>query len=827
MVGSISSATKLTPAMKQFMDVKEKHKDCVVLFRMGDFYETFYEDAVTASKVLDITLTARGKGEGRAPLAGIPYHALNTYLPKLVNAGYKVAICEQTEDPRTVKGRIVKRAVTRIVTPGTVVEDSMLDAKSNNYLFSIYQQLEKYALAIIDLSTGEFLIMYVDEDNLLNEITRFKPKEIIIPESLRVNKDLIKMFEQNSVFINPYSDYNFNTEMAYNCLLKHFKTINLKGFGLEKSDLSINAAGALINYLKETQKTSLDYINKINIFSPSNYMLLDSSTQRNLELLKNILDNSTKGTLLSTLDKTSTSVGGRLLKKIILQPLLSAEMIGRRLDAVEEFVNNSMLTEDLIHLLKQLNDVERIIAKINYGNANARDVVALKMSLQLIPEIKKHLSKTSSVLLKQISDMKTLSNIKELINTSIKEEPNVSVREGNIIKSGYNKELDELRSITTNTKQWIASLEAEEKQKTGIGSLRIGFNRVFGYYITISKANLDKVPENYIRKQTLVNAERFITPELKEKESLILNAEEKINNLEYDLFVNVCEEIKKDTTNIQKISQQIAMLDVLVSFSVVAKNNNYVRPLINENSKIELKDSRHPVVELIESVFVPNDIVIDENNRLLIITGPNMSGKSVAMRQVALIQLMAQLGSFVPAKTANLCLVDRIFTRVGAYDDLTHGQSTFMVEMNEAANILNNATDKSLIILDEIGRGTSTFDGVSIAWSVAEHIYNNLKAKTLFATHYHVMNKLEEKFQHISNYNIAVSEKHGELVFLHKLMKGGTDQSYGVHVAKLAGLPQQVIDRAKEVQSILEKDDDMMRRIKAKKLQDQKSLGEF
>ena len=556
-------------------------------------------------------------------------------------------------------------------------------------------------------------------------------------------------------------------------------------------------------------------------------MLLDSSTQRNLELLKNILDNSTKGTLLSTLDKTSTSVGGRLLKKIILQPLLSAEMIGRRLDAVEEFVNNSMLTEDLIHLLKQLNDVERIIAKINYGNANARDVVALKMSLQLIPEIKKHLSKTSSVLLKQISDMKTLSNIKELINTSIKEEPNVSVREGNIIKSGYNKELDELRSITTNTKQWIASLEAEEKQKTGIGSLRIGFNRVFGYYITISKANLDKVPENYIRKQTLVNAERFITPELKEKESLILNAEEKINNLEYDLFVNVCEEIKKDTTNIQKISQQIAMLDVLVSFSVVAKNNNYVRPLINENSKIELKDSRHPVVELIESVFVPNDIVIDENNRLLIITGPNMSGKSVAMRQVALIQLMAQLGSFVPAKTANLCLVDRIFTRVGAYDDLTHGQSTFMVEMNEAANILNNATDKSLIILDEIGRGTSTFDGVSIAWSVAEHIYNNLKAKTLFATHYHVMNKLEEKFQHISNYNIAVSEKHGELVFLHKLMKGGTDQSYGVHVAKLAGLPQQVIDRAKEVQSILEKDDDMMRRIKAKKLQDQKSLGEF
>ncbi len=824
MVGGISSNAKLTPAMRQYKEVKEKHPDCLVLFRMGDFYETFYQDAIDASKALDITLTARGKGESRAPLAGIPYHALNTYLPKLVNKGFKVAICEQTEDPRTVKGRIVKRAVTRIVTPGTIIEDSMLDAKSNNFIFSIYQRLDKYALAIIDLSTGEFFVMDLVESELLNEITRFKPKELILPESLKVNVELVNLFEQNSVFINPYSDYNFNTEIAYNNLLRHFKTINLKGFGIDKSDLPINAAGALISYLKETQKTNLDYINKIKTFSPNDFMLLDSSTQRNLELLKNILDQSTKGTLLSTLDKTNTSVGARLLKKIILQPLLSTELINQRLDSVQELVNNVILSQDLVHQLKQLNDVERIIAKINYGNANARDLVALKNSLLLIPNIKQLLTNTNSVLLKQISDIKELKNVTELIKTSIKDEPNVSVREGNLIKKHYNKELDELREITTNTKQWIASLEAEEKRKTGIGSLKIGFNKVFGYYITVSKSNLHRVPENYIRKQTLVNAERFITPELKEKEALILNAQEKINDLEYDLFVKVCDEIKKNTTEIQKISQQIAMLDVLLSFSIVAKDNNYTRPIINNENKIELKDCRHAVVELIENIFVPNDIIIDDKQRTLIITGPNMAGKSVFMRQIALIQLMTQLGSFVPAKHANMCLVDRIFTRVGAYDDLTHGQSTFMVEMNETANILNNATNKSFVILDEIGRGTSTFDGISLAWSIAEYIHNNIGAKTLFATHYHQMNKLQEKVDGVKNYNIAIKEKQDEIIFLRKIIEGGTNKSYGIQVAKLAGLPNEVIERSMQIMNRLEMEDEIAERVHAPLKQENKVI---
>ncbi len=813
MVGGISSDAKLTPAMMQYKEVKEKHPDCLVLFRMGDFYETFYEDAINASKALDITLTARGKGDSRAPLAGIPYHALNTYLPKLVSKGFKVAICEQTEDPRTVKGRIVKRAITRIITPGTIIEDCMLDAKSNNYIFSIYQNLNTYALSIIDLSTGEFFVTEVDENQLLNEITRFKPKETLLPESLKVNKYLINILEQNSIFINPYSDHHYTKEHSYNSLLRHFNTINLKGFGLEKESLTINSAGALINYLKETQKTNLDYINKIKQFSPNDFMILDSSTQRNLELLKNILDNTSKGTLLSTLDKTNTSVGARFLKKIILQPLLSADSINQRLDAVEELKKDIILTQDLTKILNQLNDVERIIAKINYGTANARDLIALKESLQLIPDIKQLLSQTNSETLKQISNIKELKYLLNLINESIKQEPNVSVREGNMIKSGYNKELDELRDITHNSKQWIASLEKEEKQKTGIGSLRIGFNNVFGYYITISKANLDKVPEHYMRKQTLVNAERFITPELKEKESLILNAEEKINDLEYDLFVKVCEDIKQYTKDIQDTSNQIAMLDILLSFAIVAKDNNYVRPLINDNNIIELKDSRHPVVELIENIFVPNDIIINKEQQTLIITGPNMAGKSVFMRQVALIQLMMQLGSFVPCAKANICLVDRIFTRVGAYDDLTHGQSTFMVEMNEAANILNNATERSLVILDEIGRGTSTFDGISLAWSIAEYIHNHLKAKTLFATHYHQMNKLQEKLDGVKNFNIAVKETDDEIIFLRKIVKGGTDKSYGIQVAKLAGLPTEVIERSKQIMNRLEMEDEIAERV--------------
>ncbi len=799
---------KLTPGMQQYMEIKKQHPDCIVLFRMGDFYETFYEDAKTAARELEITLTARGKGESRAPLAGIPYHAIDSYLPKLVNKGYKVAICEQLEDPKKAKG-IVKRGVVRIVSPGTIVENNMLDSKSNNYIMSLFVKLNKFGVALIDLSTGEFLVSELSENKLVNEITRFKPSEVIIPESLKVNQELVK---QINSFVNEYSDHYFSQNNALEMLKKHFNVLGVEGFGIKNDSLIVNAAGALLSYLNETQKTNLSYINRIRKYSVKDYMVIDSSTLRNLEIIENVFDN--KGTLLGVLDKTVTSMGARMLKKFVLQPLLKKEQIEKRLDCVDELTRSPMLREELRSLLKQFADIERLISRINFGNGNARDLIGLKNSLKLIPLIKKELSKAGSELLKEIDEMSELNDVKDLVESAIKNEPNLSVREGNMIKKGYNKELDELREMCFDNKSWIAKLELQEKERTGIGSLKVGFNKVFGYYITVSKANLHLVPQNYIRKQTLVNAERFITPELKEKEALILNAEEKINELEYELFVVICKRIAEKTSVIQDVANKIALLDVMICFAVVASGNNYVRPELNNDGKIELVESRHPVLEQVEEVYVPNDCKMDKDG-FKIITGPNMAGKSVYMKQVALIQLMAQIGCFVPCQKASVGLVDRIFTRVGAYDDLVHGQSTFMVEMNETANILNNATENSLVILDEIGRGTSTFDGISIAWSVAEYIHKNIKAKTLFATHYHQLNKLAEKFPSVRNYNISVKEKEDEIVFLRKIIEGGTDKSYGIQVAKLAGLPEEVIERSKVIMNRLEMEDEIAERIHA------------
>ncbi len=811
---------KLTPAMQQFVEVKKQYSDCIIMFRMGDFYEMFYEDAKVAARELEITLTSRGKGDSKAPLAGIPYHALDNYLGRFVKKGYKVAICEQLEDPKKAKG-IVKRGVIRVVTPGTMVDASMLEPSSNNFIMALYPRLDEYGIALVELSTGEFIVTEVDNENkLINEITRFNPSEILIPESVMVNKELVSKLKG---FVNSYNDHYFTNSIAYSNLVNHFNVSSLHGFGIEDKKLGISAAGALLNYLKETQKTSLSYINKIKLYVTSSFMVLDASTMRNLELLTNIKENSPRGSLFSVLDKTKTSMGTRLLKKFLLQPLLDKSEINSRLDCVEELFNDTMLRAELIDILKEIGDIERLISRVMYGNANARDLIGLKNSLLQIPKIKKLLE---GKLNKKIREMPSLNEVVSLISSSIKDEPSLILREGNLIKKGYNSELDSIRSIAFNTKDWIIAFEEKERVKTGIKTLKVGFNKVFGYYITVSHANKGLVPAYYVRKQTLVNAERYITPELKEKEDIILNAEDKIHALEYELFMEVVKQVSEYFEDVRKSASSIAELDVFVSLSIVAVENNYVKPVLNDAEVIELRGCRHPVVETLTESFVPNDFYLTNDNRLLIITGPNMSGKSTAMRQVALVQLLTQLGSFVPCSYANVCLADRIFTRVGAYDDLTMGQSTFMVEMIETANILNNASSRSLIILDEIGRGTSTFDGISIAWAVAEYIHSNIKAKTLFATHYHQLNNLASKFPSIKNYNIAVNETDDDIVFLRKLVSGGTNKSYGIQVAKLAGVPSSVISRSKVIMDKLEGSDKIVERVSQKE-EKQEGLGDW
>ena len=809
----------LTPGMKQYQEVKQANPDCIIMLRMGDFYELFYEDAITASKELEITLTSRGKGDKQAPLAGIPYHALDSYLGRLVKKGYKVAIVEQLENPKEAKG-LVKRGLVRIVTPGTVIESSMLNEKYNNYIAAVTARSNSFSIAYCDLSTGEFCTSSFDHfESLLDELARLNASECIIPESLKVNSEIVERLKSKGHFLNTQNDFFFTINKAKEILTNHF---NLNSLGLPDQNLAVS--GGLMKYLQDTQKNSLSHFRKISLKSNEKEMLLDSSTLKNLELLKNIKDGGS-ATLLSVLDKTVTPMGARLLKKWLQAPLLQKTLIEKRLQAVSDLHRNVIAREEIILLLDRIYDLERLISRINYGNASPRDLLALKHSLQQLPLIKSKLE-FKSELLKQISEIDTLPEITELLDKSIREDAPITIREGKMIKSSYHQELAELHSITKNSKQFLAELEEKEKQNSGINSLKISYNRIFGYYIEITKKNIHLVPSNYIRKQTTANSERYITEDLKIQEEKILGAQEKIEQMEYNLFQEIIKKISLKTSEIQRTANRISVLDVLCCLAKVAMENNYIMPnFVNENI-IQIKSGRHPVIEKIESQFIANDVFLNENE-IMIITGPNTSGKSTIMRQTALIVLMAQIGSFVPAEKCILGITDRIFTRVGAQDDLSSGQSTFMVEMLETANILNNATSRSLIILDEIGRGTSTFDGVAIAWSVAEHIYNKIKAKTMFATHYHVMNKLAEKFEGINNYNVAVTEVDDELIYLRKLIPGGTDQSHGIHVAKMAGLPDKVLERAKEIQELLEKDDTMVNKIKVNKLEQQKSLDSF
>jgi len=789
----------LTPMQKQYNDIKSKHKDSVLFFRLGDFYEMFGPDAVEASKILNITLTARHKGSpNETPLCGIPYHSADNYISKLTKAGKKVAICEQVSDP-SLPG-IVNREVIRIITPGTTLDSNILDNKENNYLAALI--LEKpYGLAFVDLTTGEFKIIELNnQEDLITELNKLKPSEIIISPSQTGNEKLVDKLKNISILNNfePISNYLEPEEI----ITEHFKINNLKSFGIENYFQALKAAGFLMQYLQETQKTALKHINKLSYHNITDFMILDQATIRNLDLFVTSYNQEYHGSLLSILDKTLTGMGGRLLRKWLIRPLINKEKIIERLEAVNDFYQDFDLKESIIPLLKEISDLERIVARLGCFRANPRDLIALKRSLLQIPGLKDSLNKSKSKLLKNLSDnLKELPELTDLIENSINDDPPISITEGGIFKPEYNSEIAELRKIATAGKDWIAEFQTKEITKTGINSLKVKYNRVFGYYIEISKSYLGQVPVDYMRKQTLVNAERFTTPELKEYEEKVVGAEEKLKQIENRLFLEIIEQISKYFLIIQNNALIIAKIDVLLNFAQIALNNNYVLPEITDQQIIELKDGRHPVIELInkEKDFIPNDVLLDHiENQLVLLTGPNMSGKSSYLRQVALLTLIAQIGCFVPAKSFKLGVVDRIFTRVGASDNLIYGQSTFMVEMEEAANILNNATEKSLIIFDELGRGTSTYDGLAIAWAIIEYIQKNLQAKTLFATHYHELIEMVEKMEKASNFAVSVLEKEDSVVFLHKVIKGGMDKSYGIEVAKLAGLPNDLITKANQ-----------------------------
>ena len=787
----------LTPMMKQYMDVKNEYKDCILLYRLGDFYEMFFDDAIVASKELEITLTGKDCGlKERAPMCGVPHHSVQNYIARLVAAGHKVAIGEQLEDPATAKG-IVKRDVVRVITPGTVVESNILDEKKNNYIVSVFKLGTYYGLAYSDVSTGEFGTTEIVEGNnfskLLNELVKFNPAELVVNAEMFASANEINEINQK-----------MKTYITMNS--KETEDLNISGYDkLEKMPYAREASKMLFSYIKETQKIDMKHISNIEYYSTSKYMVLDSIARRNLELTETIRDRSKKGTLLWVLDKTSTSMGGRLLRRWIEKPLTSIDEINSRLEGVEELKGSAMRRGDLTEVLKKVYDIERLTGKVAYGTINAKDMIALKNSLQQLPALKQILANSKSSALKEIhASLDELEDVANLIEKAIIEEPPISIKEGGIIKPDYDEEVKRLRTASTEGKNWVIQLEAKEKEETGIKNLKVGFNKVFGYYIEVSKSNVGLVPDRYIRKQTLTNGERYITNELKEIESTILGAQDKVINLEYEIFVKIREEIALQIKRLQQSSNAVANIDVLCSLAEVAEKNNYKKPEIDESDDIIIKDGRHPVVECLipSGMFVPNDTTLNQGeDRVNIITGPNMAGKSTYMRQVALIALMAQIGSFVPADYAKIGIVDRIFTRVGASDDLASGQSTFMVEMNEVANIISNATKKSLMILDEIGRGTSTFDGLSIAWAVVEHIADKEKigARTLFATHYHELTELETKIDGVKNYCIAVKEKGEDVIFLRKIIRGGADESYGVHVAKLAGIPINVTSRANEI----------------------------
>ena len=805
----------LTPMMQQYMAIKEQYKDCILFYRLGDFYEMFYDDALTASRELEITLTGKNCGqEERAPMCGVPYHAVDVYLNKLVAKGYKVAICEQAEDPKQAKG-IVKREVIRIVTPGTNLSQQALDEGRNNYLMCLVYDNNQFGLAITDISTGDFYTTEVATlKELYDEIHRFSPSEIICNDSFYMSGASLDDFQDRlHVSVSTLDTWYMDEAVSVQKIKEHFKVASLDGLGLTDFPSGTLAVGALLLYLYETQKNTLDNLTKITPYRSGGYMIIDSATNRNLELIETLREKQKKGSLLWVLDKTKTAMGARLMRNWIEQPLIEKKKITARQDAVEELYNDMITREEIREYLNAVYDLERLVTRISYRTANPRDLIAFKTSLGMIPPVKQLLSQAKSAELKEIDErMDCLEDIYDLIEKSIQDEPPIMIREGGMIKEGYNEDVDKFRLSRTEGKTWLAELEAREKEKTGIKNLRVRYNKVFGYYLEVTNSYKELVPEDWTRKQTLANAERYITPELKELEDMILGAEDKLAALEYDLYCEVRDSIGEQVVRIQETAKAIAHLDVLASLACVAQSNDYVRPSINTKGVIDIQGGRHPVVEKMNNnqMFIDNDTYLDnKNHRISIITGPNMAGKSTYMRQSALIVLMAQIGSFVPAKSANIGIVDRIFTRVGASDDLASGQSTFMVEMTEVANILRNATSRSLLILDEIGRGTSTFDGLSIAWAVVEHISNPklLGAKTLFATHYHELTELEGKLDSVNNYCIAVREQGDDIIFLRKIIRGGADKSYGIQVARLAGVPDSVIDRAKEIASWLEETD--------------------
>ena len=798
---------EVTPMMQKYLETKEEYPDCILFYRLGDFYEMFFEDALTASKELEITLTGKSCGlEERAPMCGVPFHAVDGYLNKLVAKGYKVAICEQVEDPKLAKG-LVKREVVRIVTPGTNTNFQAIDEGRNNFIMCIAYFQGKTGISIADVTTGDYYLTEVEDNRkLLDEINKYSPSEIICNDAFLLSGiDIEELKGRMHVAVYPLEPHFFDEERGRKSLLKHFHVTTLMGMGIEDFPSGLIAAGGLMQYLSDTQKTSLEHITHLYPYLTSKYMLLDSSTRRNLELTETLREKQKRGSLLWVLDKTKTAMGARTLRQFVEQPLIDKSKVEMRLNSVEALSKQAIERDEIREYLNPIYDLERLLGKVSYRSANPRDLIAFRNSLKMLPHIKTLLGDFQDALLSEIDgEIDALDDICTLIENAIEEDPPVAIKEGGIIKAGFDETIDKLRHAKTEGKDWLAKLEEEDRERTGIKNLKIKYNKVFGYYYEVTNSYQSMVPDDYIRKQTLANAERYTNARLKELEDMILNAEDKLFSLEYDMFCQLRDAIAGEMERIQRTAKAVAKLDVLASFSFVAERNHYVRPAINEKGVIDIKGGRHPVVEqmISDEMFISNDTYLDNNKYCVsIITGPNMAGKSTYMRQVALIVLMAQIGCFVPAASANIGLVDRIFTRVGASDDLASGQSTFMVEMNEVANILRNATVNSLLILDEIGRGTSTFDGLSIAWAVIEHISNKklLGAKTLFATHYHELTELEGKMNNVNNYCIAVKEKGDDIVFLRKISKGGTDKSYGIQVAKLAGVPDMVIDRAKEI----------------------------
>lgn len=806
---------QLTPMMQKYLETKNEYKDCILFYRLGDFYEMFFEDAKVVSKELELTLTGKSCGlKERAPMCGVPFHSADGYITRLVSKGYKVAICEQVEDPKLAKG-LVKREVIRVVTPGTNCNLSALDESRNNYLMGIVSIGELFGISVVDVTTGEYLLTEVDTPGkLLDEINKFMPSEIICNDSFYIcGVDVEDLKGRLGISVSALAPHYFDEEMCIKALCRHFSVASLDGLGLKDYSIGVTAAGAVMEYLVETQKNSLAHILSLVPYNSGKYMLLDRNTRRNLELVETLREKQKRGSLLWVLDKTKTAMGARKLRSSLEQPLINKEEILERYDAIDELNQNMITREELREYLGPIYDLERLLSKISYKSANPRDLIALLSSLQMLPHILFLCKNFESHFFDEIcEELDPLEDLCTLITSSINEEPPLVLHDGGIIKEGYNEQVDKLRTAKSEGKTWLASLEAEEKEKTGIKNLKVKFNRVFGYYLEVTNSYKNLVPENWIRKQTLANSERYTTEKLKELEDIVLGAEEKLYNLEYQLFCEIRDHIFTQVDRIQKTAKAVAMIDMITSLAYVAEKNNYVRPVLNDNGVLNIKDGRHPVIEQMidHDMFIANDTYLDEDShRLVIITGPNMAGKSTYMRQTALIVLMAQLGSFVPASAAEISLVDRIFTRVGASDDLASGQSTFMVEMTEVANILHNATKDSLIILDEIGRGTSTFDGLSIAWAVVEHIVEkkNIGAKTLFATHYHELTELEGKLEGVQNCCIAVKEDGEDIVFLRKIVKGGADKSYGIQVAKLAGVPESVLERAHEIASQLESGD--------------------